>query len=53
MIAACPHCGARDYWPLGEGWRRCWACRRRWGPAGTPDPGEPADLERVRELVGA
>jgi len=32
----CPACNHTDYMPLDAGnWRRCWVCRRRWGP---PDP---------------
>jgi len=50
-LPACPSCGQTDYLPIGSGWRRCWPCARRWGPAQTPDPGDPPDLERVRDLL--
>jgi DNA polymerase I-like protein with 3'-5' exonuclease and polymerase domains len=49
---ACPRCSQEDYLPLGGGWRRCWPCGRRWGPAGTQDPGDPADLDRIAARIG-
>jgi hypothetical protein len=50
-LPACPSCGQTDYMPIGSGWRRCWSCTRRWGPAEAPDPGDPPDLARLRELL--
>ena len=46
----CPSCGIGDYLPLGGGWRRCWGCGRRWGAAGTMDPGDPPDLARLEAV---
>ncbi len=46
----CPACHVMDYLPLGNGWRRCWRCGHRWGPAGTTDPGDPPDLARLEAL---
>jgi len=43
-VIRCPSCARCDYLPLTNGWRRCWACGNRWGPGGSADPGEPADL---------
>jgi hypothetical protein len=34
----CPVCGQLDYMPLGDGWRSCWSCSHRWGPAGSAEP---------------
>jgi hypothetical protein len=48
----CPTCGRVDYMPLGSGWRRCWTCGRRWGPTRAPDPGDPPDLEQIRDRLG-
>lgn len=48
----CPGCGRMDYMPLGRGWRRCWACGRRWGPTSAPDPGNPPDLVVIAGLLG-
>jgi TubC N-terminal docking domain len=48
----CPTCRRTDYMPLGSGWRRCWACGRRWGPPAAPDPGDPRDLELLRDRLG-
>jgi hypothetical protein len=47
----CPHCGNVDYLPLGQAWRRCWACGTRWGRG--RDPGDPPDLERTAGILGA
>lgn len=52
-LPACPFCGKTDYMPIGSGWRRCWPCGERWGPAEAPDPGNPPDLARVRALLGS
>lgn len=49
---ACPNCGRIDYLSLGSGWRRCWRCGRRWGPTWAPDPGDPPDLNQLRERLG-
>jgi hypothetical protein len=48
----CATCGRTDYLPIGSGWRRCWACGRRWGPTSTPDPGDPPDVEQIRDRLG-
>jgi hypothetical protein len=48
----CPRCRQQDYMPLGDGWRPCWVCWWRWGPAGTQDPGDPPDLHRIAALLG-
>ncbi len=48
----CPACGRIDYMPIGSGWRRCWTCGRRWGPAWAPDPGDPPDLDQIRGRLG-
>jgi TubC N-terminal docking domain len=48
----CPSCRRTDYMPLGSGWRRCWACGQRWGPPAAPDPGNPPDLELLRDRLG-
>lgn len=48
----CPRCRQQNYMPLGGGWRRCRSCGRRWGPAGTQDPGDPPDLARTAALLG-
>ncbi len=47
----CPNCGRVDYMPIGSGWRRCWACGRRWGPTSAPDPGDPPDLRQIRDRL--
>ena len=47
----CPQCHQQDYLPLGGGWHRCWSCGWRWGPAGTQDPADPADLHRTAALL--
>lgn len=51
-LPTCPICDQTDYLPIGRGWRRCWACGRRWGPPGTPDPGDPPDLVQLAALLG-
>jgi hypothetical protein len=48
----CPRCHQQNYMPLGSGWRRCWSCEWRWGPAGTQDPGDPPDLNRTAAVLG-
>lgn len=48
----CPQCHHQDYLPLGGGWRRCWMCGWRWGPADTQDPGDPSDLNQTATLLG-
>jgi TubC N-terminal docking domain len=48
---ACPACHRMDYMPLGSHWRRCWICGRRWGPAGSLDPGDPAEVNLVAAIV--
>jgi hypothetical protein len=48
----CPRCRQQDYMPLADGWRRCWSCGWRWGPAGTKDPGDSPDLIRTASLIG-
>jgi TubC N-terminal docking domain len=48
----CPQCGQQDYMPLGGGWRRCWSCGGRWGPAGHQDPGDPPDLNLTAASLG-
>ena len=47
----CPDCNQLDYMPLGGNWRRCWVCGRRWGPAGSLDPGDPADPKEMARLL--
>jgi hypothetical protein len=41
-----------DYLPLDRGWRRCWVCGRRWGTAGSADPGDLPDLTHLQLLLG-
>ncbi len=48
---ACPACHQIDYMPLGGRWRRCWVCGRRWGPAGSLDPGDPADPKEMATVL--
>lgn len=49
---ACSACGQVDYLPLAGGWRRCWSCAQRWGPAGTIDPGDPPGVLGLAPLDG-
>jgi hypothetical protein len=50
-LPACPFCRRTDYMPVDSGWRRCWSCAERWGPATAPDPGDPPGLARIRALL--
>ena len=47
----CPRCREGDHVALDGGWRRCWLCGWRWGPAGTEDPGDPPNLRRTAAVL--